>query len=88
MNPPPATLDAPPDPLQSAIEQVVESEGQQRLWLRALLPYLAVKPPKGCDPRVQLACDRLLIAVAERVKRIVWSDLGPDQRPPAEPDQS
>ncbi len=63
-------------PADDQLIEAIESEAQQRLWLRAILPILAARS-RDSDPsaHVQLALDLMHIAACERVCRIMRSDL-------------
>jgi hypothetical protein len=76
---------SPPDAADEREGESAEAESpevsfeldiQNRLWLRAILPVLQLRP-RGPDPggRVQFAFDRMLIAACERAARILGSDL-------------
>ncbi len=61
---------------ETAVESCFDSETQDRLWLRAIIPVLQLRTRES-DPsgRVQLALDRMVISACERVGRIMRSDL-------------
>ena len=58
------------------IHEAVNHELQQRLWLKAIIPLLQLRSLES-DPsdRVQFAFDQMHIAAAERVARLMRSDL-------------
>lgn len=76
---PDPVVDLPTDepPECDLAEQIGDDEPSQRLWLRSLAPLIAARS-HGTDPsgRVQLAHDKMHIALCERVSRICRSDLG------------
>jgi hypothetical protein len=63
---------------EDMVNDVLDLETQQRLWLRAIIPLLQLRSHDS-DPsgRVQLAFDLMHIAACERVSRIVQADLRP-----------
>ncbi len=62
------------------VEECLDPEVQNRLWLRAVVPLLQLRSHES-DPsaRVQLALDLMYIAACERVARILRSDLDATQ---------
>jgi hypothetical protein len=51
-------------------------EAQNRLWIKAVVPLLQLRPHESQrNVRVQYALDRLQIAACERLVRILSSDL-------------
>jgi hypothetical protein len=77
-----------------AVQEYVDLDVQNRLWLKAILPLLQIHsqeadsgetplagPTAGCrgTGRVQFAFDQMYIAACERVARILRSDLPYDQ---------
>lgn len=52
-----------------------ESEVQDRLWIKAVIPILQLRPHDSHNVRLQYAFDRLQIAACERLVRILSSDL-------------
>jgi hypothetical protein len=69
------------DAVEIDMVDVFEHEAEQRLWLKAIIPLLALRSHDS-DPssRVQLAFDLMHIAACERVRRILRSDLPEDQK--------
>jgi hypothetical protein len=58
------------------VNAAIDHESQQRLWLRAIIPLLQLRShDSDPSPRVQLAFDLMHIAAAERVARLMRSDL-------------
>jgi hypothetical protein len=68
--------DGTEDDGEEVIQAVLDVEAQHRLWLRAIIPLLQLRSDKS-DPsdRVQFALDMMMIAAADRVTRLLRSDL-------------
>lgn len=63
------------------IEEYVDPDVQNRLWLKAVVPLLQLRTHET-DPngRVQFAFDVMYIAACERIARILGSDVAPGSR--------
>ncbi len=77
----------PPEPeieqmdVDEAIHEAQAIEDNSRAWLKAVLPLMRLEMPEwGRSDRVTFAIDQVAIAACERARRILRSDLGPDQR--------
>lgn len=75
--PAPAAPDEPDEMTpDEAVQAALASDCQQRLWLRALVPLLALRKPDS-GPQT-LAFDLMYAAAADRVCRLCRSDLDVD----------
>jgi hypothetical protein len=69
----PQVVDTAPETMTAdeAVQAALAYEGQQRLWLRALIKVVELKPSDDDhNPRVQLALDWMRLAAAEAIGRI------------------
>ena len=67
------------------VTAALDYEAQQRLWFRAIVPLIQHRATDtDPSPRVQLAFDLMYVAAAERVCRIMHSDLPAAQSPDRE----
>jgi hypothetical protein len=72
--------DADEPNVDEIVDAAIDYEVQQRLWLRAIIPLLQLRSQEtDPSPRVQLAFDLMQIAAAERVGRLMRSDLSAEQ---------
>jgi hypothetical protein len=61
------------------VDAAIDFELQQRLWIRTALEVIKTRTQESDpSPRVQLAFDLMQIAAAERIARLMGTDLAAD----------